>query len=45
MIVGIFLPFIANTAGWIMTEIGRQPWTVFGLSDGRGFRITECDGE
>ncbi|WP_042350302.1 cytochrome ubiquinol oxidase subunit I [Bacillus massiliigorillae] len=24
-------PFIANTAGWIMTEIGRQPWTVFGL--------------
>ena len=31
MIVAIFLPFIANTAGWIMTEIGRQPWTVFGL--------------
>lgn len=27
----ISLPFIANTAGWIMTEIGRQPWTVFGL--------------
>lgn len=24
------IPFIANTAGWIMTEIGRQPWTVFG---------------
>lgn len=24
------LPFAANTAGWIMTEIGRQPWTVFG---------------
>ncbi|AGA58976.1 MAG: cytochrome ubiquinol oxidase subunit I [Thermobacillus sp.] len=31
MIGAIFLPFIANTAGWIMTEIGRQPWTVFGL--------------
>lgn len=31
MIIAIFLPFIANTAGWIMTEIGRQPWTVFGL--------------
>lgn len=31
MIVAIALPFIANTAGWIMTEIGRQPWTVFGL--------------
>mgnify|MGYP005848321693 CR=1 FL=1 len=27
----IALPYIANTAGWIMTEIGRQPWIVFGL--------------
>lgn len=27
----ISLPFIANSAGWIMTEVGRQPWTVFGL--------------
>jgi len=24
-------PFIANSAGWIFTEIGRQPWVVFGL--------------
>lgn len=31
MLYAISLPFIANTAGWIMTEIGRQPWTVFGL--------------
>ncbi|GKU83736.1 cytochrome ubiquinol oxidase subunit I [Niallia sp. NCCP-28] len=31
MIAGISLPIIANTSGWIMTEIGRQPWTVFGL--------------
>ncbi|CAH1206304.1 Cytochrome bd ubiquinol oxidase subunit 1 [Paenibacillus plantiphilus] len=31
MVAGISLPVIANTAGWIMTEIGRQPWTVFGL--------------
>lgn len=30
MIFAISLPFIANTAGWIMTEVGRQPWTVFG---------------
>ncbi|MGN1402318.1 MAG: cytochrome ubiquinol oxidase subunit I [Bacillus sp. (in: firmicutes)] len=29
MTAAIALPFIANTAGWIMTEIGRQPWTVF----------------
>ncbi|MBY0095646.1 cytochrome ubiquinol oxidase subunit I [Mesobacillus maritimus] len=27
----IAFPFVANTAGWVMTEIGRQPWTVFGL--------------
>ncbi|HWJ77078.1 MAG TPA: cytochrome ubiquinol oxidase subunit I [Niallia sp.] len=31
MVAGISLPIIANTSGWIMTEIGRQPWTVFGL--------------
>ncbi len=30
-IAGIFLPFLANTMGWIFTEMGRQPWTVFGL--------------
>jgi len=30
-VYGISMPFISNTAGWIMTEIGRQPWTVFGL--------------
>lgn len=31
MVALIAFPFIANTAGWIMTEIGRQPWTVFGI--------------
>jgi cytochrome d ubiquinol oxidase subunit I len=25
------LPFIAAAAGWIFTEMGRQPWVVFGL--------------
>jgi cytochrome d ubiquinol oxidase subunit I len=24
-------PYIANTAGWITAEIGRQPWLVYGL--------------
>jgi cytochrome d ubiquinol oxidase subunit I len=28
---GIGLPFVANTAGWIFTEAGRQPWVVQGL--------------
>jgi cytochrome bd ubiquinol oxidase subunit I len=25
------LPFLANTAGWLLTENGRQPWIVQGL--------------
>ena len=24
-------PFIANEAGWIVSEVGRQPWIVYGL--------------
>jgi cytochrome bd ubiquinol oxidase subunit I len=27
----IALPYIANTSGWILTEMGRQPWIVQGL--------------
>jgi cytochrome d ubiquinol oxidase subunit I len=25
------LPLFANSFGWIFTEMGRQPWLVFGL--------------
>ena len=25
------LPYIANTAGWITAETGRQPWLIYGL--------------
>ncbi len=25
------LPYIANTAGWMTTELGRQPWLIYGL--------------
>jgi cytochrome bd ubiquinol oxidase subunit I len=25
------LPYIANSSGWIMAEVGRQPWIVHGL--------------
>lgn len=24
-------PFIANTAGWMTAELGRQPWLIYGL--------------
>jgi cytochrome d ubiquinol oxidase subunit I len=26
----IAFPYIANTAGWLLTEMGRQPWVVYG---------------
>jgi len=31
LVASIFFPFIANSAGWIMSEFGRQPWIVNGL--------------
>jgi len=27
----IAFPYLANTSGWILTEMGRQPWVVYGL--------------
>jgi cytochrome d ubiquinol oxidase subunit I len=26
-----FLPLAANSIGWVFTEMGRQPWIVWGL--------------
>jgi len=31
MLLAIPLPYIAAEAGWIVTEVGRQPWIVYGL--------------
>ncbi|MBP3040599.1 cytochrome ubiquinol oxidase subunit I [Bacillaceae bacterium Marseille-Q3522] len=31
MVFAIFIPYIGNSFGWIMSEIGRQPWVVNGL--------------
>lgn len=31
MLWAMALPYIANTAGWLITEMGRQPWIVYGL--------------
>ena len=30
-LVAVVTPFIMNTAGWLLTESGRQPWIVQGL--------------
>jgi cytochrome d ubiquinol oxidase subunit I len=27
----LYAPFIAITCGWLVTELGRYPWTVYGL--------------
>ncbi len=31
MLWAIPLPYIALQAGWIVTEVGRQPWIVYNL--------------
>ncbi|GAC1619364.1 MAG: cytochrome ubiquinol oxidase subunit I [Ktedonobacteraceae bacterium] len=31
LIASIALPYVANTCGWLLGEMGRQPWTIFGL--------------
>jgi len=41
------LPFVANTAGWMTAELGRQPWLVYGLlrtSDGVSPRVSAGNG-
>lgn len=30
-LVALITPFAANSVGWIFTEMGRQPWLVFGV--------------
>ena len=40
----IALPYIANICGWVLTEMGRQPWIVQGLlrvEDGVSPNLTE----
>jgi cytochrome d ubiquinol oxidase subunit I len=29
--VSVATPFLANSMGWIFTEMGRQPWVVYGV--------------
>jgi cytochrome d ubiquinol oxidase subunit I len=31
LVPALALPYVANSSGWIFTEIGRAPWIVFGL--------------
>jgi cytochrome d ubiquinol oxidase subunit I len=31
LMLAIPFPYIANTAGWITAEVGRQPWLIYGI--------------
>ena len=31
LMLAVPFPYIANEAGWTVTEVGRQPWIVYGL--------------
>jgi len=31
LMLSVPFPYIANTAGWVTAELGRQPWLVYGL--------------
>ncbi len=45
-ILGAFVPSLANLSGWIFTEMGRQPWVVYGLlktSDARSPLVSSGD--
>ncbi len=42
----LMLPYLANASGWILTEMGRQPWIVYGLlkvKDGVSPNLTPLD--
>ena len=41
------LPYIANTAGWMTAELGRQPWIIYGLmrtSEGYSSTVSAGNG-
>ena len=47
LLISFPLPYIANTAGWMTAEIGRQPWLIYGLmrtSDGYSSMVSAGNG-
>ena len=46
IMLGMPFPYIANEAGWMTTEVGRQPWIVYGLMQtAQGASPTVITGE
>jgi cytochrome bd ubiquinol oxidase subunit I len=47
LLISFPLPYIANTAGWMTAEIGRQPWLIYGLmrtTDGYSHTVSAGNG-
>jgi cytochrome d ubiquinol oxidase subunit I len=47
LLLSLPFPYIANTAGWMTAEIGRQPWLVYGLmrtADGYSKMVSAGNG-
>ncbi len=45
LLISFPFPYIANTAGWMTAEIGRQPWLIYGLMrTSEGFSSTVSAG-
>jgi cytochrome d ubiquinol oxidase subunit I len=47
LMLALPFPYIANTAGWITAELGRQPWLVYGLmrtADGYSKMVSAGNG-
>jgi cytochrome d ubiquinol oxidase subunit I len=47
LLLSLPFPYIANTAGWMTAEIGRQPWLVYGLlrtADGYSKTVSAGNG-
>jgi cytochrome d ubiquinol oxidase subunit I len=47
LLLAVPFPFIANTAGWMAAELGRQPWLVYGLlrtQDGYSQHVSAGNG-
>jgi cytochrome d ubiquinol oxidase subunit I len=43
LMLAVPFPFIANIAGWMTAELGRQPWLVYGLlrtDNGHSFNVS-----
>ncbi|HEX5324897.1 MAG TPA: cytochrome ubiquinol oxidase subunit I [Capsulimonadaceae bacterium] len=46
LMLSVPFPYIANEAGWVVTEVGRQPWLIVGLMrTAQGYSANVSAGE